>query len=254
MSSKIGEGRIARTIKVAASVVRQAINRDMDISMFATLEKPLPSSEIEEIIYSGQCRRIHKWTHYPSVYERLFNRFKGTDVRFLEIGVFGGGSLDMWRSYLGPKANIHGVDINPDCAELNTPETPVHIGSQDDPDFLRDVVAQMGGLDVVLDDGSHIGKHQRKSFEILWPLLREGGLYVIEDVHTSYWSSYEGGYRKRGTAIELVKDLMDDMHGWYHHKKAGTPAQKEVGSVQIFDSIIAIEKQKRDQPAHIIVE
>lgn len=170
----------------------------------------------------------------------------------LEIGVNGAGSLDMWREYFGSDATIYGIDINPECAAFDTPQTPVRIGSQDDPDFLQNVVREMGGLDVVLDDGSHKGRHQRKSFEVLFPLLNEGGLYIIEDTHTSYWLRFGGGMGRRGTAIEFAKRMVDDMHAWYHRRRAKTPAQHEVGSVIFHDSIIVIEKQRRDPPGHII--
>ena len=230
------------------------IRGDVDFDSFSTTERPEPKSDLERIIYGGECRRLHKWIHYPAVYERLLAGYRGTDFRFLEIGVFGGGSLDMWRRYFGDEAVIHGVDINPDCAALSTPEMPVHVGSQDDTEFMRSVVAQMGGLDVVLDDGSHVGRHQIKSFEILWPLLAEGGLYIIEDVHTAYWRSFEGGYGKKGTAIDFAKTIIDDMHGWYHNHECETHAKTEVGSIQVFDSIIVIEKVAKSEPKHIEIK
>ncbi len=63
----------------------------------------------------------------------------------------------------------------------------VRIGSQDDPAFLRSVIDEMGSPDIILDDGSHVSDHQKISFETLWPLLKVGGLYVIEDLHTAYF-------------------------------------------------------------------
>ena len=107
--------------------------------------------------------------------------------------------------YLGPEATIHGVDIDPTCAKLSSDDLPVHIGSQADPGFLQAVVERMGGVDVVLDDGSHVAKHQRASFDVLFPLLPAGGLYVIEDTHTAYWARHGGGYRRPGTAIQMSK-------------------------------------------------
>ena len=210
-------------------------------------------SDLARIFFTGVRRRIHKWVHYLPIYERYFHPFRGTPLRILEIGVFGGGSLEMWREYFGSTATIYGIDINPDCAGLADSPNQIRIGSQDDPDFLRSVVEEMGGLDVVLDDGSHIGKHQRASFHILFPLLKEGGLYVIEDTHTSYWFRYRGGYRRRGTAIEFAKQIVDDLHGWYHGRSTKTSARDDVGSVHFHDSIIVIEKRSRQKPKHIIV-
>ena len=209
---------------------------------------------LAEIFFSGRGRRIHKWVHYLPTYERYFSAWQGKAPRFLEIGVFGGGSLDMWREYFGADAIIYGIDINSECAGLATPPTQIRIGSQDDSGFLKSIVAEMGGVDLILDDGSHIGKHQRKSFQTLFPLLTEGGVYMIEDTHTSYWPRYSGGYRWRGTAIEFGKRIVDDMHGWYHHRRMLTEARDQVGAIHFHDSIIVVEKQARARPKHIIVE
>lgn len=220
------------------------------LSDFSVSEAPEPSSDLERIVFSGRCRRIHKWLHYLPIYERHLAQYRRKRFKMLEIGVFGGGSLDMWREYFGPRAIIFGIDINPECEKLNTPQTPVRIGSQADPGLLKSVVSEMGGLDVVLDDGSHRGKHQWASFETLFPLLNEGGLYIIEDCHTSYWWRY--GARK--SAIGLAKQIIDDMHAWYHGRATKTPAQHEVGAITVHDSIMVIEKRSRKKPAHVIID
>lgn len=219
------------------------------IRKFAVEERPEPKGELEAIFYSGKCRRIHKWTHYFEIYERHLAKYRGSDFRMLEIGVFGGGSLDMWRTYFGPRAIVYGIDINPDCKALDTKETPVRIGSQADPEFLCSVVQEMGGLDVVLDDGSHKGAHQWASFNALFPLLRNGGLYIVEDTHTSYWLSFS----PLKSAIGLAKRIVDDMHAWYSGKRTKTPGQTQVGSVHFYDSVFVIEKRIRERPRHTIV-
>lgn len=215
--------------------------------------------DFERLFYSHDGRVAHKWHHYFSTYDEIFARYRngmpstGRPLRFLEIGVSRGGSLQLWRKFLGPSAVIFGVDIDPRCASLDTPDLPVRIGSQDDPKFLREVVAEMGGVDVVLDDGSHIGKHQLMSFAVLFQLLSDDGLYVMEDTHTSYWREWEGGYQKYGSAIEIAKLLVDDMHGWYHSHKpeAYSRTKTEVASVAFYDSIIAIRKKLRGPPRHV---
>jgi hypothetical protein len=195
---------------------------------------------------------VDKWGQYLPAYERHFGPYVGSRVRFLEIGVAQGGSLDMWRRYLGPEATIFGIDIDPRAAGADRAEHPVRIGSQADPDFLGSVVREMGGIDVVLDDGSHKATHQRRSFEVLFPLLPDGGLYVVEDTHTSYWRrEYRGGFRRRGTFIELAKDLVDGMHAWYYRRPPpglGRLAKTEVESVCFYDSMVVITKRKHGRP------
>lgn len=195
---------------------------------------------------------VHKWLQYLDVYDNHFARYRNTTVKILEIGVSMGGSLNLWREYFGPDATIYGIDIDPNCADRVTPPNQVRIGSQDDPTFLTSVIREIGEPDIILDDGSHIARHQKASFDILFPLLRVGGLYVIEDLHTAYWPGwFEGGYRRKGTAIELVKDVIDDMHGWYHSQQPTTPARNWIRGVHVYDSIVIMEKCKLDRPGHI---
>ena len=207
-----------------------------------------PRSELERIFYAHKGRLIHKWTHYFEIYEAHLSQYRNTTVRMLEIGVSQGGSLELWRAYLGSKATIFGVDIDEQCAGRVDAPNQVRIGSQDDPEFLKRVVAEMGGVDIVLDDGSHVAEHQIASYNALFPLLREGGLYMIEDLHTSYWRSFSGGYRRQGAGIEFIKDIVDDMHGWYHTHSARTPSKDQVGAVHMYDSIAVIEKRAQSRP------
>ncbi len=205
-----------------------------------------------DIFFSNDGPTIHKWLHYLPIYDKLFSEYVGTNVRFLEIGVFKGGSLRMWRKLLGTEARIFGVDINPECAKYGDTENQVRIGSQDDPDFLKAVVSEMGGVDIVLDDGSHLARHQRDSFEILFPLLSENGLYIIEDLHTAYWPRFDGGWKRPGTGIEFLKDKIDQMHLPY--VKRGMNKKEfmtNIESIQFFDSIAAIRKRAQLPRFHV---
>lgn len=212
------------------------------------------STDLERLFFRHRGRTIHKWVHYLSLYDRHFARYRQTPLKMLELGVSQGGSLELWREFFGPQATIFGIDVDPACADRVTPPNQVRIGSQADPAFLRTVLDEMGAPDIILDDGSHIAEHQRASFEILFPALRPGGLYVIEDLHTAYWPGcHSGGYRRAGTAIELVKQIIDDMHGWYHDKPLLTPAKDEILGVHAYDSIVFLEKGVKSRPGNILV-
>lgn len=211
-------------------------------------------TEFEKLIYDHKGRIVHKWLHYPKVYEKEFGPYRNSDLTFLEIGIFLGGSLEIWRKLFGPDASISGIDINPDCAGYVDAPNRAFIGSQADPAFLRSVIDEIGTPDIILDDGSHVATHQRVSFETLFPLLKVGGLYVIEDLHTSYWPGfYEGGYRRSGTAIEFAKSLIDDMHGWYHNSGQRLVDKSSIASIRFYDSIVVIEKGDVPTPQHIKV-
>jgi hypothetical protein len=105
-----------------------------------------------------------------------------------------------------------------------------------------------------LDDGSHIGRHQRASFDVLFPLVEDGGLYIIEDVCCSYWPHSEGGRKRRGTIIEFLKDKVDDLH--IHYQKMGLNNAEDmtnIESIQFFDSLIAIRKRRQLPRYHAMV-
>ena len=194
---------------------------------------------------------VHKWHHYIPIYDRYFARFRGTDVKFLEIGVNKGGSLQMWRSYLGQDATIFGIDINEKCAQFNGQSGEVRIGSQADPEFLNRIIDEMGGVDVVLDDGSHRMEHVRTSFEIVFPRLSQNGVYMVEDLHTAYLRKFGGGYDSPDNFFFFLRQMTDDMHRWYHEEGARHPGLgDQFSSLHIHDSIAVIEKDPVHMPVH----
>lgn len=203
-------------------------------------------------IFTGMSgAMVHKWHHYIPIYDRYFSRFRGTPVRFLEIGVSQGGSMRLWREYFGSDAVIYGIDIDPDCARFDGKAGQVRIGSQDDAAFLGDVVQEMGGVDIVLDDGSHMMPHVRKTLDILFPLLARDGLYMIEDLHTAYWPTYKGGYSSKTNFFHGLGQVFDDMHRWYHTRGVRRPGVGDaVSAVHVHDSITVFEKAPVWPPVH----
>lgn len=199
-------------------------------------------------------RDVHKWHHYIPLYDRYFAPFRGKPVRFLEIGSWRGGSLAMWREYFGPEAVIFGIDIDPACAAFNGEAGQVRIGSQDDPEFLAQVVAEMGGIDIVLDDGSHRMNHVRESLRQLFPLLANDGIYMIEDLHCAYWQGFGGGLDAPGNFYtNFLPRLFDDMHRWYHDGKLNAPRfSRMVSGVHVHDSLVVLEKGPVHAPVNSI--
>ena len=207
-----------------------------------------------DIFFANDGPIIHKWLHYFAIYDQVLASYVGSSVKMLEIGVSKGGSLGLWRKFLGSDAVIFGVDVDLNCSRHDGEFASVRIGSQDDARFLRTVVAEMGGIDVVLDDGSHIARHQRASFDVLFPLLNEGGIYIIEYMHTSYWPPFEGGLNKSGTAIEFLKGKIDEMHAHYRVEGLNkAECMPDIESIQFFDSIAVVKKRKQLPRFHMQV-
>ena len=225
------------------------------IEEFATTEfteEEKNASDLHRLFYGHQGPVVHKWKHYLSVYHRHLAQYRGTPVRLLEIGVFKGGSLHLWREYFGAEATIFGVDIDPSCASLGGRAAQVRIGSQDDPDFLAAVVKEMGGVDVVIDDGSHVCPHQVASFRYLFPQLAEPGVYICEDLHTNYWRGYhQGGFRRASTFIETSKEIVDDLNSCFHSDGSNLQSEFSILGIHFYNSMVVIDKGTPEQPAHI---
>jgi hypothetical protein len=203
---------------------------------------------LEEYFRRNPGRLIHKWHHYFEIYHRHFAAFRGRSPVILEIGVFHGGSLQMWRHYFGPGARIVGVDIDPRCRGFAEPGIEVIIGDQADRAFLGALRERVPQVDILIDDGGHTMAQQIATFEELYPHVQPDGIYVCEDVHTSYVAEYGGGYRKPGSFIEHAKGLVDPLHGWYITPPGVDEMTRTTHSVHFYDSMVVIEKRAMTRP------
>jgi hypothetical protein len=138
-----------------------------------------------------------------------FQRYDKLNI--LEIGILDGKSLLTWKEYFY-RSHILGIDINPDCKKYEESRISVEIGSQADGAFLSKTWQQYGPFDMILDDGSHMNEHVIYSFEHLWGSVKSGGIYIIEDVGTSYWDEWGGGFLRENTSMEYFKKLSDDIN------------------------------------------
>ncbi len=209
------------------------------------------SNDLEEYFYGNTSRLLHKWLHYFKLYDRHFSEFRGRPITLIEIGVFHGGSLQMWKDYFGSEARIIGVDNDPRCVALADEHVQVIIGDQDDRSFLRTLREEVGTVDIVIDDGGHRMTQQIGTFEELWPAVAEGGVYLIEDLHTSYWPEYGGGYRDPTTFLEFAKTLIDKMNAW--HTRDACPVDsytRSLGGMHVYDSVIVFDKAEVVAPTH----
>ena len=186
---------------------------------------------------------MFKWRQYLPIYEQVLSPYVGRPVTLVEIGVAQGGSLQLWRKYLGPASRIIGVDLMPDAARYAEPGIEVLIGDQGDKDFLQRVLERAGHVDIVIDDGSHQVAHQRLALETFFPRLNEGGVFVCEDLHTSYWEGWGGGLQRPGSFIEYLKTLVDMMHAPYRSAEVTPEWVNDIGSIVIGDSIAALSKR-----------
>lgn len=199
-----------------------------------------------DIINCGLDHYITKWNHYLPLYHRHFEKYKKmaspeNKIYVLEIGVLGGGSIDLWNKYFG-KDNcvIYGVDIDQRCRTLEKDNVKIIIGDQGDINFLKRLTTQIPQVDIVIDDGGHTMHQQITSFNILFDHLRPGGVYLCEDLHTSYWPNYGGGYKYPNTFIEFSKCHVDSLNG-YHHGNIDK-ITKNCSGIHYYDSMVFYDK------------
>lgn len=175
------------------------------------MKKGLNKLDIIAQKYGTDKSSLHH--NYMLHYYKYFASFCNEKIRLLEIGVGKGNSLRMWADFLS-NAELFAIDINPKTSEFVDKKVNLFIGDQADPQFLHSVAKETNNnnWDIIIDDGGHGMEQQIKSFETLFPYLNSGGIYVIEDLHTSYYKSFNGGMCQDGTTIEFLKSLVDNLN------------------------------------------
>ena len=201
---------------------------------------------------------LNKWKHYFDIYDENFSKFRNKKITILEIGVFRGGSLKMWENYFGPQTKIIGVDINPACKQYENANTKIYIGDQTDENFLRLILNENKKPNIIIDDGGHTSNQQISSFNFLFEELKFGGVYLVEDTHTSYVREFQDRDDEL-TFMEYAKALSDELNDWYRvnnyklYKKKIDQVDvsywaKNIYKVCFYNSIISIEKRQNEIP------
>jgi hypothetical protein len=205
-----------------------------------------------------------KWGEhwYAAHYARHFRHLRRKKITLLEIGIGGygdsqggGASLRMWRRYF-PNALIVGLDYFDKAAHAEE-RIRIYRGDQSDERILRQIVAEVGRPDVIIDDGSHINRHVIKSFEVLFPLLADEGIYVVEDTQTAYWPK-EGGSSddllQAPTSMCLLKSLVDGLN----HEEFIKPGyvssyyDEHITAIHFYHNLVFIQKGRNQEGSNRI--
>ena len=185
-----------------------------------------------------------KYDSYFLVYEALLKQFVDREVTILEVGVFNGGSLFMWRKYFGPKARIIGVDLNPDAKEWEKHGFDIYIGDQSSDAFWSDLFQKIGKVDVVIDDGGHTNRQQITTSHYAIQNINDGGLLIVEDVHTSYFREF--GNPSRYSFVNFAHRIVDGVNSRsYALRRTRERYSSRVYSVTFFESIVALQIDSR---------
>lgn len=154
----------------------------------------------------------------------------------------------MWKAYF-PKSIIYGLDVY-DKSPIQEPRIKTFCGSQNDPVLLRHIADEIGTIDIVIDDGSHINEHVITSFMTLFPLLEQNGIYVIEDLQTSYWPHFGGmiqGLPASATSVSMLKTLVDGLNYQFIPGRSPSYLDKNIISIHFCPGIAFVLKGKNSQ-------
>jgi len=199
-------------------------------------------------LYQSLNKKSTKWDGYFDVFETYLKKYVCKFPKILELGVANGGSLELWNKYFVNAEIIIGVDGDKNCSKLIFEEDNVKvlIGLFEDEDFLSNLINTYGMFDVIIDDGGHTNSQQLGSLAFLFPFLKYGGTYIIEDTHTSYWSDYGGGFQKTGSTIETSKTLIDFLNQQFINDRYPNDYMKKIfkglKSISYYNSMIIMTK------------
>ncbi|OFX17423.1 MAG: hypothetical protein A2033_07790 [Bacteroidetes bacterium GWA2_31_9] len=232
--------------------VKNTIKQIFGKKLIHKIEEYVCSSNLSKLaqIYNSDKYGRHLYT---PIYERVFHSLRHKKLNILEIGVGGydrptegGASLKMWKRYF-PKSNIYAIDIF-DKSKLQENRIKIFQGSQDDIVFLEKVVQQTGVLDIIIDDGSHINKHVISSFNFLFPKLKNGGIYVIEDLETAYRDDMGGDsndLNNSSTSMNFFKTIVDavNYHEFNNNLYEHIEFVDKIESIHFYHNLIFIFKK-----------
>jgi len=203
--------------------------------------------------------KTDKWgAHwYMEHYQRYLAPLRTKSLNLLEIGVGGyeypdrgGESLRMWKAYFR-RSRIVGIDLY-DKSQLREKRIDIRQCDQTDSLALTRLSSEYQGFDIIIDDGSHRNDHVITTFQILFPLLRANGVYVVEDTQTSYWPSKGGRLGTAGTSMAFFKALADGLNYVEYPIQNYEPTyfDRHIVEIAFFHNLIIIRKGINDEPAN----
>lgn len=188
--------------------------------------------------------RSTKLLNYFPIYEHLLASYVGREITLVEVGVLDAGSLFMWREYLGPEARIIGIDANPDANKWREYGFEVYVGDQGDPGFWKEIASHLGGIDVLIDDGAHTNQTQIITLIYGSLIVRDGGLLIVEDTHTSFNSDF--GNPSRYSFMKFTFRICEGLISYGKSRARTTVVSDRVASVEYFPSLVAFRVDRKE--------
>ncbi len=214
----------------------------------------METGKLKQLFIENVGLKTIKYYHYLDIYETYFQRYLGRPVNILELGVYEGGSLELYRKYFGDSANIFGVDILPGCKNIENENLvsncKIFIGDSGNIDFLNDLMARLPQIDIVIDDAGHKTSQQINAFKTIFPHINDNGVYICEDLHTNYWDEYLDTEKSFVEYIQERMQLVNTSFFKDNNKKVELQDdlwKDNVKSIYFANSIAVIEKRPSNQ-------
>ena len=211
------------------------------------------TQSVEEIFH-GLEQKTMKWSSYFQVYEELLAPFVGKPVTIVEVGVLNGGSLHMWRRFLGEKARVIGVDNSQGAKQMEAQGFEIFVGDQASGEFWADFFDAVGPVDVIVDDGGHTNKQQIATVTGCLEHINDGGMIITEDTHTSYMKHF--GNPSKFSFMNYSKHIADCIQSRNPlvENMSRNAFRDSVYAVNFYESIVALRvDRRRCQPARHIL-
>ena len=187
-----------------------------------------------------------KWNNYLEIYDELFKKYINKKITLVEVGIGDGGSLFMWKKFLGKKARIIGIELNPDAKKLEKKGFKIFIGDQSDPKFWKKFYRDVGKIDILIDDGGHTNLQQITTFMESVNNINNNGIIVIEDTHTSYLNFKGFKNPSKYSFINFSSKVIENIHRRNPTiKKSLNYLSKKIQSIHYYDSIVVVKISKK---------
>ena len=189
--------------------------------------------DLDDLMIRYKTHKSSLHHDYAESYSNAFAPLKDKAIKFLEIGIDEGDSVRVWEGYFS-RAELHFIDIKTSCFYKST-RSHYHIADQQDAQQLSAVMQQTGGnFDIIIDDGGTSMAQQVTSFSTLFPHVKSQGLYIVENLNSSYWEESKG--TKELTTIHLLKTLVDQA-------SPSSWCKKEIHSIAFYSNLAIIIKR-----------
>ncbi|WP_417385606.1 class I SAM-dependent methyltransferase [Gimesia sp.] len=220
---------------------------------------------LQQITSTHDGKVSDKWAAYLNAYEEVLAEYQDATVKLLEIGVQNGGSLEIWEQYFSNLQTIVGCDINPSISQLEyqNPSINLVVGNATEDDTAKQILEHCNSFNIIIDDGSHRSDDIILTFARYFPVLELNGLFIIEDLHCSFWEEFQGGLFEPFSSLSFLKRLSDIINHEHwgiqksrveHLAKYGEKygcefdeeELKKIHSIEFINSMCIIRKKEAD--------